>query len=612
MPVHISRVSTSSNAKRWQVFPRHALIPSAVMTLALVSSSLTWAAPKTPASTSQTTPSTPVTIQNSDLDAPLFYQLLIAEIQVNAGEAGTAYQLYLDAARRHQSGQLYQRAVEIALRARAGEQALTAAKAWRQALPQSREASEFTAQILMALGRANELAPPLRTLIQLTPVTQQPQVIAGLPRSLNRLSDRQAAAAVIDEATQPWRQAPLELAEAWAASGEGWLQAKNPQRAQAAVQRALALNPSLPTAGLLAIDLSDQWPEAEQLVKTQLTKPDASDVVRLAYARKLTLAQRYDEAAQQLDLLIAKHPEQHGNRMLLAAIRLEMRQPDQAEAVLKPILENVPKADGKTNDRRSALPAGEFEQASLLMAQVAELRKRPQEALEWLDRADPKHEKIGIQSQRARLLNSQGKLKEARQALRALPESEPRDAVLKYQAEAQLLRDLRQWPEAYRVLSEATDRFPEDTDLLYDQAMLADRLHKLDDMERLLRKVIELAPDHANAFNALGYSFADRGIRLDEARTLITQALKLRPGDPFITDSLGWLEYRQGNKDEALKLLKEAFQARPDAEIAAHLGEVLWLTGKEDDARKVWRTGIQQEPENDALKSTLQRLRVHL
>ncbi|HYR25037.1 MAG TPA: tetratricopeptide repeat protein [Aquabacterium sp.] len=588
---------------------RHALLPG-LLSLALVAP-MSWAAPGKPAAPPilTRTDSNKPPIQNSALDAPLFYQLLVAEMQANTGDAGSAYQLYLEAARRLQNSQLYQRAVEIALRARAGEQALSAAKAWRQAVPQSREASEYTAQILMALGRTTDLAAPLRTVIQLTPAPQQPQVIAGLPRGLQRIRDRQAAARVIDETTQPWRQPPTELGEAWAASGEGWLLAKDPAKALAAVQRAIALQPNLLTAGLVAADLIDQTPAAEEIVRQQLARPDASDIVRLAYARKLTLTQRYGDAAAQLDTLVQRHPEEMGHWLLLAALRLEMRQLDPAEAALKPVLARQ-KPSGISAGAPPAVTDGELEQAYLLMSQIAEQRKKPKEALEWIDRADPKHEKMAIQGQRARLLMTQGRLSEARQTLRALPESEPRDAVLKYQAEAQLLRDARQWQEAYRVLSEATQRFPDDSDLLYDRAMLADRLHLYDDMVQLLRKVIEISPDNPNAYNALGYSLADRGVQLDEARTLINKALSLRPGDPFITDSLGWLEFRQGRHTEALRLLQEAWDARPDAEIAAHLGEVLWQQDRHDEARAVWRQGLAREPDNETLKGTLKRLKV--
>jgi len=138
--------------------------------------------------------------------------------------------------------------------------------------------------------------------------------------------------------------------------------------------------------------------------------------------------------------------------------------------------------------------------------------------------------------------------------------------------------------------------------------MVAEKLNKLDDMERLLRQVIKLAPDNAGAYNALGYSFADNNIRLPEARQLIVQALALRPGDPFITDSLGWVAFREGNLDEARKLLQEAYASRPDTEIAAHLGEVLWQQGLREEALKVWREGQARERDNQTLKDTLRRL----
>ncbi|MGC4062705.1 MAG: tetratricopeptide repeat protein [Aquabacterium sp.] len=554
-------------------------------------------------------------VQNSAMDGALFYQVLIAEVQSNAGDAGSAYQIYLEAAKRQQNGQLYQRAVEIALRGRAGEQALTAAKAWRQALPNSREASEYTAQILLALGRSADLAAPLRTLIQLTPAPQQPQVIATLPRTVNRLNDKKAAAQVIDDVTQGWRQPPLELAEAWAASAEGWLLAKDTDKAMAAVRKSFAVKPSYPGAGLVAIDLMLLTPQAEDLVKQQLALPDAPTLVRLAYARRLAASQRMAEAADQLEILVSTNPEQMGTWLTLAAVRLELKQLDKAEAALQPLLRQNPAA-AKPSSPETATKIGnetvDIDQAYLLMSQIAEQRNQLSNAGAWLEKADPKREKLNIQAQRARLLYRQGKLDEARKVIRELPETEPRDAVTKFQAEAQLLRDAHKWDEAYKVMAEATKRFPDDSDLLYDQAMLGEKLHKYAEMESQLRKVIEMAPDNPNAFNALGYSLADRGTRLDEARTLIAKALELRPGDPFISDSMGWLEFRAGRVADATRILREAYQSRPDPEIGAHLGEVLWTQGQQDEARRIWAESVKLDAENDTLAETLKRLKIKL
>jgi tetratricopeptide (TPR) repeat protein len=605
---------------------------SAAALAAMVMGHAAWAAPvakpAVPAAAASApgaeAPEAPRVPEQSSLDGQLFYQLLIAEIQANGGDAGSAYQLYLDAARRHQSGQLYQRAVEIALRARAGEQALSAAKAWRQALPQSRDAAEFTSQILIVLGRPGELAAPLRALIQLTPTPQQPQVLANLPRSLARLSDRQVAAQVIDEATQPWRQPPLEMAEAWAASGEAWLMAKQFTKAMAATRKALALQPNLLTANLLAADMIGQQPDAEAWVKERVSRADAPPLLRLAYARRLASSQRYEEAATQLDELVKVQPEQTGHWILLAAVRLELRQADAAEAALKQVLArteptaSTPAQSAPTssagNTASAEAASGDIaldkdrEQAYLLLAQLDDLRGKRADALQWLELADPRHEKMAVQSQRARLLAQQGKVADARALLRGLPESEPRDAITKAQAEVQLLRDLGQLPEAYKVLEQTSARFPDDHELQYDQAMLAEKLKRFKDMERLLRRVIELAPDNPNAYNALGYSLADRKVQLDEARTLVEKAAELKPADPFITDSLGWVAFRQGRLDDAAKLLREAYTARPDTEIGAHLGEVLWAQGRKDEALRVWRESQTRDRDNDTLKETLQRL----
>lgn len=611
--------------------PRATLSAAALAVLVMVTGHTAWAAPVAKPAQPSTSAATPEAEapeaasipERSSLDAQLFYQLLIAEVQANGGDAGSAYQLYLDAARRHQNGQLYQRAVEIALRARAGEQALSAAKAWRQALPQSRDAAEFTSQILIVLGRPGELAAPLRALIQLTPTPQQPQVLANLPRSLARLSDRQVAAQVLDEATQPWRQPPLELAEAWSASGEAWLMAKQPAKAMAAARKALSLQPDSLTANLLAADMIGQQTDAEALVLQRLNRPDAPPVLRLAYARRLAAAQRYEAAATQLDELVKVQPEQTGHWILLAAVRLEMRQTDAAEAALKQVLartEPTPAAPVPATQASAASDGStaeltldkDREQAFLLLAQLEDLRGKRSNAIKWLEMADPRHEKMAVQSQRARLLALQGKVSEARALLRGLPESEPRDAITKAQAEVQLLRDLGQVPEAYKVLEQTSARFPDDHELQYDQAMLAEKLKRFADMERLLRRVIELAPDNPNAYNALGYSLADRNVHLDEARALVEKAAELKPADPFITDSLGWVAFRQGRLDDAVKFLREAYTARPDTEIGAHLGEVLWAQGRKDEALSIWRESLARDRDNDTLKETVQRLGARL
>jgi Flp pilus assembly protein TadD len=204
----------------------------------------------------------------------------------------------------------------------------------------------------------------------------------------------------------------------------------------------------------------------------------------------------------------------------------------------------------------------------------------------------------------------QGRLDEARQLIHGLPERNEDDARLKLAGELQLLRSAKKYAQAYALLNQALKSAPRDVEWLYEQAMLAEKMGNLAAMERLLRQVIAIKPDYHHAYNALGYSLADRNERLQEAKQLISKALEFAPGDPFISDSLAWVEFRLGNKQEALRLLEAAYKKHPDAEIAAHLGEVLWSLDRRDEAQLVWREGLALSADNETLLNTLKRLGV--
>jgi Flp pilus assembly protein TadD len=251
-------------------------------------------------------------------------------------------------------------------------------------------------------------------------------------------------------------------------------------------------------------------------------------------------------------------------------------------------------------------------QAWLLLAQAAEQRGDLKAAEGWLARIDNPKRALEVQTRKASLLVRQGKLKEARALIKAVPERGPEDARAKLLAEAQVLRDGKRWKDAAELLADANRRHADDVDLIYEQAMAEEKVERFSEMEKLLRRVIALKPEHPHAHNALGYSLADRNQRLPEARDLIRKALELSPGDPFITDSLGWVEFRLGNRDEAAKLLRQAYRARPDTEIAAHLGEVLWAMGEREEARQIWQDARGRDANNEVLRETLARLKVGL
>jgi tetratricopeptide (TPR) repeat protein len=275
---------------------------------------------------------------------------------------------------------------------------------------------------------------------------------------------------------------------------------------------------------------------------------------------------------------------------------------------LKSFVALNPPAPAADTPQPAAIDRG-LVQAYLLLAQIAEQDKRLDEAQSYLARITGPQDALRVQSHRAAIFARQGKLEEARAVIRSTPESQPGDARAKISAEVQLLRDNKQFLQAYQLLAEAMVRYPEDADLVYDQAMVAEKIGKQDEMEQLLRRVIATKPDYHHAYNALGYSLADRNMRLPEARQLVAKALEFAPNDPFIVDSLAWVEFRSGNPAEALRLLQEAFQVRPDAEIAAHLGEVLWSMDQRDQANAIWTKGLELNPENETLQDTIKRLR---
>jgi tetratricopeptide (TPR) repeat protein len=558
---------------------------------------------------------------SSVLDAPLFYELLLGELDLRNGDAAAAQARFLDVARRTGDDALFRRAVEVGLQARSGDQALAAARAWRQTLPDSLDAVRFEFQILAVLNRSTELAEPIRLLLARTPESERNATIGSLPRITQRVADKRALATQLEEVLKPYLTAAATRTAARLASARLWAQAGENARALALAEQAQADDPAGPGPALVGLELMAAVPAAEQLVTRHLSQPGAQPNVRLGYVRSLSAAQRMLEAETQMRVLTRDQPAQAGYWLTLGALQLELRQPRDADASLqrylsigagKPDAAPASDDDDEDGEQPDSLADGGRTQAWLMLAQAAEMRGDGKAAAQWLDKIDDPQRALEVQTRRAMLLAKQGKVREARSLVQQVPERRPEDARAKLIAESQVLRDARRWPDAHAVLVSANERFPSDIELLYEQAMTAEKLSRLDEMERTLRRVIELKPDHHHAYNALGYSLAERNQRLPEARALIAKAVELAPNDPFIADSLGWVEFRLGNHAQALLHLKRAYASRPDTEIAAHLGEVLWATGERDEARRIWREGRSRDAENEVLRETLARLQVKL
>ncbi len=244
-----------------------------------------------------------------------------------------------------------------------------------------------------------------------------------------------------------------------------------------------------------------------------------------------------------------------------------------------------------------------------LLGQIAEEQKHWPDAIKWYEQIQEGEQALPARMRTANALAKQGKLEEAREFLRRVAADNPGEEAQLTVAEAQLLREANRPGDAFALLGDALAKEPEQPDLLYDFALTAEKLERYDVLESNLRKLIQVRPDHAHAYNALGYSFADRNTRLPEARKLIEKALELAPEDFFIIDSLGWVQYREGDLKGAADTLRRAYGGRPDAEIGAHLGEVLWVMGRRDEADRVWQESLKAAPDNETLLKTLKRFR---
>jgi tetratricopeptide (TPR) repeat protein len=580
---------------------------------------------------------------SSDLDGPLFFQLMLAEFELASGRPGPAYEYVMEAARRLKRDELFRRAVDIAIQARAGEQALVAARAWRLARPAALDAARTEVQVLGALNRLGEAVDPLRAVVRLSPAEDRAGLISSLPRVVGRASDRRQAATLLDEVLKPFFTDPALATAARLASARGWLAAGEAEQALKAAEAIQKADAAAPGPTLIALELWSGRPatdplavRAQALISAFLDSGKAETPVRLAWARALVGAQRYADAVPQFEQVVRERPNDADPYLTLGALHLDLKQLDPARAALQryvalteaarvPVAPPSP-ASAPANGANSSTPAASdagtdaeapeergadgLVEAWLMLARIAEQQQQFADAERWLSKVQDPARALDVQTRRATLLARQGRVAEAREAIRRAPERDAQDARAKFAAEAGVLRDIKRYADAYTVLEAATRQFPEDSDLLYERAMLAERLQRMDDAERLLRRVMALKPDSPHAYNALGYSLADRGLRLEEARGLIVRALELAPGDPFITDSLGWVEFRLGRNEEALRHLQAAWAARPDTEIGAHLGEVLWVLGRRDEALNIWRAARERDAANEVLKETLARLKV--
>lgn len=523
------------------------------------------------------------------LSGQVVYQVLLAEIALQRGNPELATQAYASLAMRTRDPKVLERTVEVAGYARRFDIALEAATLWLEVDPTSARAQEMTSSVLLMSNRLDELVPHLVRMLE-TDKDALPANLLGLNRMLARNPDRQAVFRLIDKVCAPF----FGLAEAHYAVAMAAGSAGEQPRALAEARRALELRPDWEQAALLEAQLLSRKNSAEGVASLQafLERNPQAREVRLHFARALAAEQKYAEAKQQFDRLLRDAPDNPDVVYPVAILALQQNDLVRAEAQLKHLL------------------TLEFPDRNVIyyyLGQIAEDTKRGSEAIAYYTQVGAGEQLFPARLRLAHILGGQGKLDEARQQLRKTPARTPLEGIQLLLAEAQLLREVKQYQAAYDLLNKTLAEQPAQPELLYETALLAEKLGQVDTLERLLRRLIEVQPESAQAYNALGYSFAERNIRLPEAHTLIAKALALTPDDPFIIDSMGWVLYRQGDLAAALTQLERAYAQRQDPEIAAHLGEVLWMLGRKDDARRTLREASKNFPANEVLADTLKK-----
>lgn len=529
----------------------------------------------------------PTTAPQLELTPQILYQFLLGEVAAQRGQYDLAARTHAELAKTTLDPRIARRAAEIATYAKLIDVALPPARLWLELEPESVQARQMLANLLASGNRLEELGVLLAKDLAKDGAGIGPSLLR-LSRVLSRHPDKMAVLKLVDQLTAPYEQLP----EAHVARAQAAVGVNETLRAIVALDQALALRPQWELAALMKAQLLERSPAQTAFLKGFVaTNPKALDA-RQAYARALVGEKQYAEARAEFRAVLDAMPANVEVTYALGILALQLDDATDAEQKLRRVLE---------------IGKGDQNPVNYYLGQIAEEGKRTDEALSFYSNVSHGEHQFPAVLRSAQLLARAGRNDEAREKLakaRAMsPTEEPRLLI----AEAQLLRDAGRHDEVLTLLSEGLGKNPDHLELLYESAIAAEKLDKLDLAEKHFRKLIALQPDKSLGYNALGYSLADRSLRLDEAQTLIDKALELSPGDPFILDSKGWLLFRQGKPEQAVVPLRQAYSLRQDAEIAAHLGEVLWALGRADEARALWREAVKAHPSNTLLATTIKR-----
>ncbi len=542
------------------------------------------------------------------LTGDIFYRVLASEIAAQRGMYGTAATTMVGLARDTGDPRLARRGLEFQLAGGNLPGALDAARVWARLAPNDVEASSTELALAAANGQTKGLAQALRKRIDSS--RDKPAAIGQALAVLSRLNDRRLALRILDESlSDSVRKLPaahLALADVASAAGDY-------ERAAQESRAALAADPKSEGAAQRVLEYGSKVDpkRAQTEARTFINRNPGARKVRLMLAGQLADSGDYDAALAELQAMSRRSPEDFDLLFMQAQLAYKSGQLPQAKTLLQQYL------DVQNQRQRATVPGATdagaaAADAHVLLARIAEDQGHYDEAIAELGRIDDPTLRYSVRMRQAALRAKSGRVDDALAMIDSAGPQDEEERALGALTKAQILRDADRIGQAVTALEAADQALPDTVEIKYELAMLYERQNRLADLERMLRQVIALDPDHAHAYNALGYTLADHNQRLPEALDLITQALELSPNDPFILDSMGWVKFRMGDTTAAADYLRRAYSVRPEADIAAHLAEVLWAQGKRDQAMDLLRAALQKDPKNKTVQEVVKRLGVRL
>lgn len=521
-------------------------------------------------------------------DDPLF-RLLIAEFAGQREQLPLALDNYLALARTLRDADLAERATKIAVFARDDAKALEAARLWVDLRPTSLDARQILAAMHIRQGDAAAALEHLKYVLAQdnSGDGSRFRVIANL---LGREEDRRTALAVMEQLVAA-RPDDTDALVAYALLA---MRAEDLGKARSAMDRLVErvdVNPNLALAYMAVLQKQGAGADGIVFLEKALARTPDDFGLRLLYARMLADLQRYEQARLQFALLREQAPDNGDVIYALGLLNLQAGKVDEAEQSFREL--------GRFDDRAN--------EAAFYLGQIEESRQRPAVALAHYRAVKDGNNVFPARLRVAAILSTQGKVDEALAEIDAIPADSDEERRQLVMLQAEILAEHERLADALAVYDRALNGSFDST-LLYNRAMVAERMGRLDLLERDLREIIAREPDNSQALNALGYTLADRTDRHAEALALIERALAASPNDFFILDSMGWVLYRLGRLEEAVTWLEKARALRNDPEVAAHLGEVLWVLGRRDDARQVWNTALELHPKDSRILDAIKRL----